>query len=118
MKCRRLLLLFSCLLICRVGTTARASRHDIVVTNRGAASISVINAATHSVTHYLLPSGNVVPEPMYPAFAPGSQRLFVGDRGNNRVVMFDARDYSVRGEIPVVPVYFTCGLKGPTGSSG
>ena len=101
MKSRRLKLLFSCLLICWTASTVRASRHDVVVTNRGAASISVINAATHSVTHYPLPSGSAVPEPMYPAFIPGSQRLYVGDRGNNRVVMFDAPDYSVLGEIPV-----------------
>ncbi len=101
MKFRRLMILFSCLLICGTATTARASRQDIVITNRGAASISVINAATHSVTHYPLPSGTTVPEPMYPAFIPGSQRLYVGDRGNNRVIMFDARDYGMLGEIPV-----------------
>jgi YVTN family beta-propeller protein len=93
--------MYSYLLICGIGTTAQAARNDIVVTNRGAASISVIDAADHSVVHYPLPAGNAVAEPMYPAFSPASQRLYVGDRGNNRVVMFDAHDYSVLGAIPV-----------------
>jgi DNA-binding beta-propeller fold protein YncE len=101
MKFRRLTLLFSCLLICQSGTMARASRQDIVVTNRGAASISVIDAVSHSVTHYPLPPGNAASEPMYATFNPTSHQLYVGDRGNNRVIRFDARNYSVLGEIPV-----------------
>jgi DNA-binding beta-propeller fold protein YncE len=101
MKLRSLLLLYSCLLICQPPSAAKASRQDIVVTNRGAGSISVINAATHGVNHHPLPTGGAAAEPMYPAFSPASQQLYVGDRGNNRVVRFDALDYSVLGEIPV-----------------
>jgi DNA-binding beta-propeller fold protein YncE len=101
MKRKGLLLVFSCILVCGAVARAGAARQDIVVTNRGSASISVINAATHGVTHYPLPAGNVVPEPMYATFNPALRQLHVGDRANNRVVVFDALNYSVVGSIPV-----------------
>jgi DNA-binding beta-propeller fold protein YncE len=101
MKSHGLSLLFSCFLVCCAEVTSSMARQDIVVTNRGGASISVINAATHNVTHYPLPAGNAVPEPMYASFIPASRQLHVGDRANNRVVVFNALDYSVLGSIPV-----------------
>src|SRR5262245_8750630 len=76
-------------------------RHDVVVTNRGSGSISVIDAATHAVTTHPLPSGESPAEPMYANFVANGSRLYVGDRANNRVVIFDARDYSVLGHISV-----------------
>jgi YVTN family beta-propeller protein len=88
-------------LVCSSLAEAGPLRQDIVVTNRGAGSISVIDAATHIVTHYALPAGNASSEPMYAAYASASHQLYVGDRGNDRVVVFDVRDYSVLGSIPV-----------------
>jgi DNA-binding beta-propeller fold protein YncE len=68
----------------------------IVVADRASGTISVINTKTDQVDGtYSLPSGSATPEPMYVAYSPIKKRVFVGDRANNRVVVFDANDFSV-----------------------
>jgi YVTN family beta-propeller protein len=47
-----------------------------------------------------LPDGENPPEPMYVVYSAVKDRVFVGDRGNDRVVVFDARDFSVEGTVP------------------
>jgi DNA-binding beta-propeller fold protein YncE len=84
-----------------LAAVAEPLRQDVVVTNRGSGSISVIDAATHLVNHHPLPPAISTPEPMYPAFVPSARQLYVGDRANNRIVVFDARDYSLLDPIPV-----------------
>jgi DNA-binding beta-propeller fold protein YncE len=73
---------------------------QIVVANRGSGNISVIHAATNAVMNYGLPSGPNTPEPMYVVYSPVNHRVFVGDRQNDRVVIFDANSFSVLGTIP------------------
>jgi YVTN family beta-propeller protein len=74
----------------------------IVIANRASGTISVINTYTDEVTGtYDLPMGTNTPEPMYVVFVKQSQRVFVGDRANNQVVVFSAMDYSVETTISV-----------------
>jgi len=75
---------------------------DIVVANRGSGSISVIDTKTDEVTGtYQLPASPNTPEPMYVVYVKRGDRVFVGDRANNQVVVFKASDYSVETTIPV-----------------
>lgn len=68
----------------------------VVVANRGSGSISVIDARTDTlVGSYSLPPGTNNPEPMYVTYAKRGEKLFVGDRANNRVVAFNKADFSV-----------------------
>lgn len=82
------------------------SRHsspgNIVVANRNSGSISVINTKTDEVRGtYQLPSSPNTAEPMYVVFVKRGQRVFVGDRANNQVVVFSASDFTVETTIPV-----------------
>jgi len=78
------------------------SAGNIVVANRLSGSISVIDTKTDEVTGtYQLPAGPNNPEPMYVVFVKRGQRVFVGDRANNQVVVFRASDFSVETTIPV-----------------
>ncbi len=73
----------------------------IVVTNRSSGSISVISTSTDAVTGtYDLPQGDLTPEPMYIAWIRSTNRVFVGDRANDRVVVFNGTDFSVVTTIP------------------
>ena len=90
----------------QVGFQASDSRHGgaaIVVANRASGSISVIDANTAQLTGtYDLPqyAGDATPEPMYVNHSQRHQRVFVGDRANNRVVVFNSRTYEVEGTVP------------------
>ena len=78
------------------------SSGDIVVANRNSGSISVINTKTDEVSGtYQLPASPNTPEPMYVVYVRTGDRVFVGDRANNQVVVFKASDYSVETTIPV-----------------
>ena len=70
----------------------------IVVANRVSKSISVIDVKTDTVTGtYPLPDDG---EPMYVVASPGRNRVFVGDRVNDRVVVFRRHDFSVETTVP------------------
>jgi DNA-binding beta-propeller fold protein YncE len=73
---------------------------DIVVANRGSADLSVISTDTDVVTNIAMPVGTNTPQPMYVVYSTGRALVFVGDRGNDRVVAFRAGDFSVETEIP------------------
>jgi len=74
---------------------------NIVIANRGSGTISVINTNTDEVSGtYALPAGSNPPEPMYVVFVRQGQRVFVGDRANNQVVVFRVSDFSVETTIP------------------
>jgi YVTN family beta-propeller protein len=82
--------------------TARASGR-VVVANRGSGSISVIDALTDELLGtYNLPmsADDALPEPMYVVYGAAKNRVFVGDRANDRVVVYDARDLSVEALVP------------------
>ena len=66
------------------------------MSNRGSGTISVIDVRRDRVVGtYALPAGPNPPEPMYVFYTPTRDRVFVGDRANNRVVVFDAEDFTV-----------------------
>jgi YVTN family beta-propeller protein len=75
----------------------------VVVANRGSGTISVIDAWTAEVSGtYALPAtaGEPTPEPMYVVHTKPHHRVFVGDRANNRVAVFDDRSFEVIGTVP------------------
>ncbi|MDX1436306.1 MAG: YncE family protein [Anaerolineales bacterium] len=81
------------------GSTAR-NPSQVVVANRGSGTISVIDANSDVlIGTYALPAGAQAPEPMYVVYTPAKNRIFVGDRANDRVVVFDARNFSVVGTV-------------------
>ena len=74
---------------------------EVVVADRGSGTISAIDAGSDElIGSYPLPVGENPPEPMYVSYVKSGHRLFVGDRANDRVVVFDADDYSVVATIP------------------
>jgi DNA-binding beta-propeller fold protein YncE len=78
-------------------------RGDIVVANRGSGSISVIGGKSGELRGtYMLPyaDGENMPEPMYVNGIARMKKVFVGDRANDRVVVFDASNYEVIGTVP------------------
>lgn len=74
---------------------------EVVVANRASGTISVIDARTAElITTVALPDGDEPAEPMYVNATRSGHQVFVGDRGNDRVVVFDSRDWSVIGTVP------------------
>jgi DNA-binding beta-propeller fold protein YncE len=74
---------------------------EVVVANRGSGSISVIDARSNQLVDTIaLPAGDNTPEPMYVVYSKNGGYVFVGDRANDRVVAFDADDYSVVATLP------------------
>ncbi len=96
------LIAFTALLVAiPVAASAQRDAGGVVVANRGSGTISVIDAATDQLTGtYALPAGENPPEPMYVNYVKPGNHVFVGDRANDRVVVFDADDYSVVTTIP------------------
>lgn len=73
----------------------------IVVADRGSGTISVISVATDElVDSVALPMGDAAPEPMYVYYTSIGDRVWVGDRANDRVVAFDADTFEVDGMVP------------------
>jgi YVTN family beta-propeller protein len=82
-------------------TEPGSSSGQVVVADRASGTISVIDAGTDQlIDSYALPAGVNAPEPLYVTYVKSGHRIFVGDRANNRVVVFDATDYSVVATIP------------------
>jgi YVTN family beta-propeller protein len=78
----------------------------IVVANRGSLSLSVIDVRTDQVIDTVpMPDGG---EPMYLAYSPQRDRLFVVDRANQRVVIFHARDLELEATVPAGEGAFHC----------
>lgn len=86
-----------------VGATSTQHGHKgrVVVANRASGSISVIDVHSDTlIDTYALPAGDNASEPMYVTYSKRGKHVFVGDRANNRVVAFDAKDFSVDAIIP------------------
>jgi YVTN family beta-propeller protein len=76
------------------------SSGKVVIANRGSGTISVISTVTDEIVGtYDLPAGENTPEPMYVVYTPAKDRVFVGDRANDRVVVFSARDFGVEATV-------------------
>lgn len=74
----------------------------IVIANRGSGNISVINALNGELVMNIdlpISGDDNFPEPMYVVYSRPDNRVFVGDRANDRVVVFDARNFSVIGTV-------------------
>jgi YVTN family beta-propeller protein len=83
------------------GTAWQAPDGKIVVANRASGSISLIDVATDQVLETIeLPEADNFPEPMYVVYTRTSDRVFVGDRANNRVVVFNGTNFSLDGIVP------------------
>lgn len=101
MKKAFLMLAVFCLSILMVvpagaGNNGQGPKGKVVVANRASGTISVIDARTDAlIGTYDLPAGDNTPEPMYVTFAKRGGTVFVGDRANDRVVVFDKTDFSV-----------------------
>jgi YVTN family beta-propeller protein len=75
-------------------------RGRIAVADRGSGTITVIDIQTDARSTVTMPPGARTPEPMYVVYSPVRNRVFVGDRANNRVVVFRAQDFSVETTVP------------------
>lgn len=84
-----------------VTASAASAQGRMVVANRGAGTISVIDVATNTVTATVnLPPGDRAPEPMYVVHTRHKNRIWVGDRANNRVVVFSGDTLEVIRTVP------------------
>lgn len=75
-----------------LANVAKAGPINMLVANRGAGTFSAIDINTKTVTTYNLPG--MTPEPMYITHSPINDRVYIGDRANNRLVVYDANDYN------------------------
>jgi len=84
----------------RQGIPAFRSPHGkMVIANRASGTITVIDVASdHVIGTYALPAGAKTPEPMYVVYS--RDRVFVGDRANNRVAVFNPRTFTVETTVP------------------
>jgi YVTN family beta-propeller protein len=74
-----------------------------VVANRASGTISIIDARTAELVDTVaLPQegGDATPEPMYVSHSAIAGRVFVGDRANDRVAIFDADTFAPVGTVP------------------
>ncbi|MGH9936538.1 MAG: YncE family protein [Blastocatellia bacterium] len=77
----------------------RSPHGKIVIANRASGTISVIDAASdRAIGTYALPAGSKMPEPMYVVYS--RDRVFVGDRANNRVAVFNPRTFTIETTVP------------------
>jgi YVTN family beta-propeller protein len=73
----------------------------VVVANRASGTLSVISVQSDDVSATIdLPVGDGPPEPMYVYYTPIMNRVFVGDRANDRVIAYDANTFEVDGIVP------------------
>lgn len=81
---------------------AEFHKRAVVIANRGSADLSVINVNTDTVAQTVaLPAGANTPEPMYVFDGIAGNRVFVGDRANNRVVVFRNPSFEVEATVDV-----------------
>lgn len=84
------------LIACGGGSTP--ATETVVVTNRGGASLTFIDAATQSVARTLSLPGA---EPMYVVYVPKTDRLYVGDRAQNKVHIVHPGTYALEASVDV-----------------
>lgn len=93
-------LLLIALLLPWYSVQAAQPKGEIVVANRGSGTISVIDVATDRLLETIGLPGDNMPEPMYVVYVKEGKKLFVGDRANSQVSVFDAKDYNLLGTVP------------------
>ncbi len=88
-----------CIVVLLVSAT-HAAAMTMVVANRAAGTISVIDVATNSVVNTVALPGANAPEPMYVTYNPENDAVLVGDRANNQIAVFNARTFA---PLPAIP---------------
>ena len=74
----------------------------VIVADRASGTISVIDSKTDNLTGtYELPSAPNNPEPMYVVYVRQTNKVFVGDRANNKVVVFNGDTFEAESSIVV-----------------
>lgn len=69
-------------------------RGKIVVANRASGTLSIIDVLTNKVISTItLPKAANPSQSMYVVHSPRANRVFVGDRANNRIVVYDDKTY-------------------------
>ncbi len=87
--------------VTQIAAAGEGIQGKIVTANRGSGTISVIDVRSDSlIGNFSLPSEGILPEPMYVVHSAKTNRVFVGDRANNRVAIFDDQTFDVEGYIP------------------
>lgn len=71
---------------------------NVVITNRGSASLTIIDAQTDAVKRTVNIPGS---EPMYVVHVPKTQRLYVGDRAQNKVHVLHPSTFEIEASIDV-----------------
>lgn len=71
---------------------------NVVVTNRGSASLTVIDAKTDAVKQTVSIAGS---EPMYVVYVQKTNRLYVGDRAQNKVHVLNPVTFEVEHSVSV-----------------
>lgn len=103
---KRFLFLVSGALVLLFLVTASAQASDlpnegkIVIANRGSGTISVIDVASDSLLGTFGLPGDMQAEPMYVVYSQIADRVFVDDRANSQVVVFDPDDFTVEATVP------------------
>ena len=70
----------------------------VVVTNRGSANLTFIDATTQSVSRTVALPGS---DPMYAVFVNKTDRLYVGDRAQNKVHVINPGSFTVEASVDV-----------------
>lgn len=71
---------------------------NVIVTNRGGASLTVIDAKTDAVKKTVAIAGS---EPMYVVYVKQTDRLYVGDRAQNKVHVLHPSTFNIESSIDV-----------------
>ena len=96
------LLLLATLLAGCGGSGDEAPDTSIVIVNRGAGTLSIIDPLTDTVVQTVaLPAGEFASRPGYVVYSAVRQRIYVGDEANDRIIVMDAKDFRVVAEMPV-----------------
>ena len=77
---------------------ARHSQGTVWIANRNSGTVSVIDVRTDTIIDTLEMPGVEPAEPMYVFYSLRTDRVFVGDRANDRVVAFDPDSREIIGE--------------------
>jgi YVTN family beta-propeller protein len=83
---------------CNKKNNTQTFEERVVVTNRGAGTLSYIDPNTNQVLQTQTITGS---EPMYILYLPGKDRIFVGDRAQNKVHIINPANQSIETSIGV-----------------
>lgn len=85
-------------LIYGCGSSVTEVTENVVITNRGGASLTVIDAKTDAIKQTVSIAGS---EPMYVVYVSQTNRLYVGDRAQNKVHVLHPSTFNIEASIDV-----------------